>query len=33
MDPVAYNYSDVVTEDNGSCTYPERKFSIVQEDV
>ncbi|MBF90233.1 MAG: hypothetical protein CMP75_00495 [Flavobacteriales bacterium] len=26
MDSVACNYSDTVTEDNGSCTYPEENY-------
>ena len=29
MDPVACNYSDVVTDDNGSCTYPEENFDCT----
>jgi len=29
MDPVACNYSNEVTEDNGSCTYPEENYDCV----
>lgn len=29
MDPVACNYSDAVTEDNGSCTYPEENYDCT----
>ena len=29
MDPVACNYSDTVTEDNGSCTFPEENYDCT----
>jgi len=31
MDPVACNYSDAVTEDNGSCIYAEENYKSICE--